>query len=286
MYQLKNLIHRTAVPNDPQDNMKAAEGFLLLLLHAHILHAATTIQSFLSQELVLTTAEYIINNYVLLSADDNTSTADLVHLYAKEVLTLALLWFGFHDAIKEGDGKRILRYWKFLLVVFKVGDRHNYAKEAVNLLLQYKYLLSPRKAAQLAWSRCVNTTGKVGGNIPCDLHLEHLNRTLKSILSTRGSNINATSIIRAGQTVSAVHRICQVFEKQTLGKKNKTSHPYPSFEKDLKLVLSVLKDENVFVPLARRCHASIKLKCGVIQECDTEKLLKKVQTTIDQLLYR
>ena len=44
MYQLKNLIHRTGVPNDPQDNMKAAEDFLLLLLHAHILQAATTIQ--------------------------------------------------------------------------------------------------------------------------------------------------------------------------------------------------------------------------------------------------
>ena len=47
MYQLKNLIHRTGVPNYPQDNMKAAEDFLLLLLHAHILQAATTIQSFL-----------------------------------------------------------------------------------------------------------------------------------------------------------------------------------------------------------------------------------------------
>ena len=71
-------------------------------------------------------------------ADASDSNADLVHLYAKEFLALALLlWFGFHNAIKEGDGKRILRYWKFLLVVFKVEDRRNYAKEAVNLLLHH-----------------------------------------------------------------------------------------------------------------------------------------------------
>ena len=219
-------------------------------------------------------------------ADASDSNADLVHLYAKEFLALALLlWFGFHDAIKEGDGKRILRYWKFLLVVFKVEDRRNYAKAAVNLLLQHKYVLSPRKAAQLAWSRCVNTTGKQGGNIPCDLHLEHLNRTLQGILSTRGSNLTPSSIVRAGRTVSAVHRVCRVFEKETLGKTTETRHAYPSFEKDLKLVLTVLKDENVFVPVAQRKHASMKLKRGIFQEYNDAKLLKKVQTNIDQLLH-
>ena len=79
-------------------------------------------------------------------ADASDSNADLVHLYAKEFLALALLlWFGFHNAIKEGDGKRILRYWKFLLVVFKVEDRRNYAKEAVNLLLHTSMCYHPGK---------------------------------------------------------------------------------------------------------------------------------------------
>ena len=127
MYQLNNLIHRTAVPNDPQNHMKASEDFLLLLLHAHVIQAADTIQLFLPQQSVQTTAKYIVNNYVLLTTSQDDSNADQVHLYAKELLTLSLLWFGFHDAIKEGDGNRILRYWKFLLV-FKVSG---YAKEAV-----------------------------------------------------------------------------------------------------------------------------------------------------------
>ena len=35
LYQICNLLHRTAVPIDPGKNMKAAEDFLLLVLHAH-----------------------------------------------------------------------------------------------------------------------------------------------------------------------------------------------------------------------------------------------------------
>ena len=86
MYQLKILVHRTGVPNDPQDNM--------LLLHAHVQQAGTTIQSFLPQDSAQTTAKYVVNNHVLPStndADASDSNADLVHLYAKELLTLALL---------------------------------------------------------------------------------------------------------------------------------------------------------------------------------------------------
>ena len=81
-----------------------------------------------------------------------------------------------------------------------------------------------------------NTTGEVRSNIPCDLHLEHLNRRLKGIL---GSNIDPKCIVRAGQIVPTVHKVCQVFESETSGKLNHTRHPYPSFCKDLNIVLKV-----------------------------------------------
>ena len=43
LYQLKNLLHRTAVPLDPGDNMKAAEDFLEIVLHGHIVAAAESL---------------------------------------------------------------------------------------------------------------------------------------------------------------------------------------------------------------------------------------------------
>ena len=80
--------------------------------------------------------------YPRLNEDDEPEMCeDGVYVYATELLSLGLLWHGFHDSIREGDGDRILRYWKMLLIVFKSSNNHNYAKEAVNILLQYHYTL-------------------------------------------------------------------------------------------------------------------------------------------------
>ena len=72
------------------------------------------------------------------------SSTDGVLSYAKEVLSLLLLWAKFEDAVKEGDGHRVIRCWKFLLPLFKVTNHKNYSIGAVNLLVHYNTLLSPR----------------------------------------------------------------------------------------------------------------------------------------------
>ena len=48
--------------------------------------------------------------------------------------------FCFRDAVKEGDGDRIVLYWKLLLPVFKQQGHHNYAKEAFVFLPQTLFL--------------------------------------------------------------------------------------------------------------------------------------------------
>ena len=59
MYQLRNLIRHTNVSSDPQNNMNAAEDYLLLLLHTHVVAAANTVMKFNPQtsvhDLVLST---------------------------------------------------------------------------------------------------------------------------------------------------------------------------------------------------------------------------------------
>ena len=58
-------------------------------------------------------AELVITLFVQLPAMHSTAAtynADGVQAYAIEALTLGLLWYGFYDAIKEGDGDRVLRY--------------------------------------------------------------------------------------------------------------------------------------------------------------------------------
>ena len=77
-------------------------------------------------------AAAIMSNFVSLLDSENSGTDYMVHEYGKEVLSLSLVWHGFHDAIREGDGERIITYWKFLLVILK-------ASKAVIILLEYHY---------------------------------------------------------------------------------------------------------------------------------------------------
>ena len=65
-----------------------------------------------------------------------SNVQDSVYAYATDYLTMALLWYGFHDAIKMGDGNRILSYWKFLTAIFKQTGHYNYAKEGFLMLAQ------------------------------------------------------------------------------------------------------------------------------------------------------
>ena len=84
--------------------------------------------------------------------DNKVARTDKVHLYGNQVLTLVLICHCFNDSIREGDGDRVLRCWKFLLVIFRAKGHCNYCKEAIILLAQYHCLLSEQKATQLKWS--------------------------------------------------------------------------------------------------------------------------------------
>ena len=59
---------------------------------------------------------------------------DGVYSYACAVLCDGLLLLELRDAIHQGDGPRILRCWKFMLLYFKRHNHHKYALEAFRLL--------------------------------------------------------------------------------------------------------------------------------------------------------
>ena len=82
MFQLKNLINRTYVPNDPTKDMNAVEDFLLL--HAHVVSSAEAIISEISVESVTDLAKLIVVNYINypewnVDISKKSDTTDLVH---------------------------------------------------------------------------------------------------------------------------------------------------------------------------------------------------------------
>ena len=159
LFQLKVLINRTAVKSVPSKNMKASEDFLMLILHAYTIAAAEQCQT--DTDTCLTLAKRVVKKYVKISlADEQQSelSNNMLFNYSTDLLSFCLLWHGFHDAIREGDGDRILLYWKFFTVIFQQEGRYNYAKEGFTLSVQSQ-LLSERKIAELKWSRTINTSG-------------------------------------------------------------------------------------------------------------------------------
>ena len=76
---------------------------------------------------------------------DNVETSQSVHRvaedgirnYASAILSDGLLLLEFKDSIREGDGPRILRSWKALLLYFYESNHYNYTKEAVRMLACY-----------------------------------------------------------------------------------------------------------------------------------------------------
>ena len=282
--QLKVLIN-CSTNLDPSKNMKGCEDFLLTVVHVHTVAAARYLlestDNVKSLEKVKDMAREIIIKFVQFDPNVKISIGDKMHLYSLQVLTLGLVWHGFNDAIKEGDGDRIITYWKFLLVIFKAGRRHNYCKEAINFLLQYHFLLSRRLAEQLKWSRCINTRGVIGGNIPSDLHLEHLNRRLKNIISNLCSNVSPTTINRNSRSIGLVHNICNTFEEQNNVAKQSGRHTRPSFAKECKMISDELKSQRVFEQIENGCPSPLKNIKNLIQECPTAALEKWIPSKVN-----
>ena len=153
------------------------------------------------------------------------------------------------------------------------------------MLLQVNYLLSPRESAQLKWCRCINTSGQQGTNISMDLYLEHLNRRLKTALRNAGSNITDNSVSLAAESISIVQHVCEQFERETCTSgPSSDKHSYPSFEKDFKLILNVLEDQEVFTENSSRQHHSFNFKNKLVQQVPYTTLVKWIRTTTMSLV--
>ena len=285
MFQLRNLVNRRNVKKDPSDDVNASEDFFTAILDGHILSAAMEVfkmdsldgepcVDFFPQDVfeldteqkkdILATAvrkivDKFVNMCIVHDKDEKRKEVDGVYEYACEMLTLGLLWLEFTDCIREGDGDRILRCWRYMMVLFKATNHKNYAIEAFTLLTHEKFLQSPRVAQQLKWSRTINTHGKPGKNIPCDLHMEHLNREAKNALMGLGSNITDKAVKRIGRCLGVTVEILDNFDKVNDVPRQSGRHSKRSTKTDVeKIVKQLSETSQVFKEQKGRSHFNFK----------------------------
>ena len=167
---------------------------------------------------------------------------DGIFNYALAVLNDGLLLLEFSDAIREGDGKRILRCWRAMLIYFQHAWHTNYAKEAVLLQAAVNATATLPLAAHITWSRTVNTRGGPGKNIhvPVDLHNRHLNHALKTAVAGMGANVAANTILQCGKSLKGLMQAVQNFDKEHGIHAVSTAHTHSSLVKDDNTVLKEL----------------------------------------------
>ena len=73
-----------------------------------------------SSSILSTLCSLLVDQYMHINSyTDTVINRDLVCDYASKVLSLGLLYEEFVDAIREGDGSRVMRRWRYLLLVFR-----------------------------------------------------------------------------------------------------------------------------------------------------------------------
>ena len=307
LYQLRNLMNRRNVTKEAKSDVNANEDFLQICFTGYILAAVMSAlgmedidgsplasivspDSWMEDESVRRSvltriASEIVDTHIDLKSEFHmqselpatpanqpcTNPSSTVYEYTKEVLSLGLLYLNFKDAVREGDGERVLRMWKYFLLLFRATKHTNYAMEALTLLTQCFVTLPENLAEQIKWSRFINVHGQLGRNISCDLHMEHLNRVAKTAIDGLGANKTEQAIVRIGRCVGKIVSVLENFDKQTGVSEVSGSHSKKSITKDLHQVVEQLRSANVFD--TTHMHKSFgKIKSNLIRTISLEDL--------------
>lgn len=133
-------------------NFNACDDFFVLVVQSHIVAAAMKMLEMTSvsetpnspliprayavwsqpeeqrRDILHTVSTKIVDSFLDLSynSGENKQT-DQLNLYTKRLLSLGCFYLEFSDAIKEGDGDRVLRCWRYMLPIFVSSRRSNYA---------------------------------------------------------------------------------------------------------------------------------------------------------------
>ena len=158
---------------------------------------------------------------------------DDVFDYNCALLTDGYLFFNFLDAIKEGDGDRIIRQYKYFMLHCKADGTHStkYALECLYQLFLVYALSTPRDSERFVWNRSVNNHGKKACNIPLDESTEHSNNFIKQCIRNLGPNITEAVVSRVCKAESTTRLMLQSLHESLQRISRSGSHSESSAKK-------------------------------------------------------
>ena len=189
----------------------------------------------------------------------STTRAELkddVFNYNCGLLTDGFLFFNFLDAIGEGDGMRIMRQYKYIMLYCKADQTHStkYALECLYQFFLVYALLSPRESERFMWNRSVNNACQKGSNIPLDLDVEHSNNFIKQGIKNLGPNVTEKAISRFSRAETATTTILDNLDKCVQRVARSGRHATSSDSKDLQQLVKKGLEASMFTQHAQRSY--------------------------------
>ena len=171
---------------------------------------------------------------------------DYVYNYTCISLALCLLRWEHNDAIRYGDGERIIFVDRFLTLLYKTSKCPKYAYAMLETQCQVKILLSPHDAYLQTWNRTVNHQGQEDTNFPNDQDMEHQNRVFKSEAKTYRGKFTEQTLKRVSQSAQSTDAICRNFDNVTRVFRPSGKHPAPDWSEDIAKLVKSMKPMDLF----------------------------------------
>ena len=174
--------------------------------------------------------------------------------YSRCALGLGMLALDFNDARQLGDGDRIIRLHKILLLHFKAARKPKYSFQVLRLLSQVKCFLTPRLSYELVWNRFVNSSGEMRGNVEVDRALEHRNRVFQDNCQGLRGKITQKSVTRISRSAQQLHDVLVNLDKQVKVKKA-SSRRHLTKKPDVISLAKEFHEARIFEETENRSHS-------------------------------
>lgn len=218
---------------------------------------------------------------------EKVEVKDDVFNYNCGLLTDGFLFFNFLDAISEGDGMRIMRQYKYIMLYCKADESHStkYALECLYQFFLVYAVLSPRDSERFIWNRLVSNTCQKGSNIPLDLDVEHSNNFIKQGIKNLGPNVTEHAISRISRAETATTNILDNLDENVQRVARSGRHTRSSDDKDLQQLVKKALEVDIFTEHAQRSYKQFAdIKRDRLENFDTSNLFKWINTHKNNLV--
>ncbi|KAK7016711.1 hypothetical protein R3P38DRAFT_3321058 [Favolaschia claudopus] len=181
------------------------------------------------------------------------NTNDDYYAHSQYFVGDALIFCVYEHDVAFADAGIVLRVLKYWAFSFRGAGLHNYARECIEILLQWKYELTPEMQAMKEQAWFFSRFGGRGRSIASDMYLEQNNFWVKRVNIAKGSGVTIKYIIEKGSApVEAFRELSHKFAR-TFGFADRSRrHKEVDVAQDLRLLAETMIHAKLHVLTANR----------------------------------